>query len=489
MATASSGQPKSEFLTTPVGVTPPALGAGARRKDLAKKLLVIAAVAIVYLVAGKLGLRLAVVHPSATAIWAPTGITLAAFLLLGYRVWPGIFLGALLVNLTTAGSLPVCLGIAAGNTVEGLVGSYLLNRFAEGKKAFDSAKGLLKFVVLAALLSTTVSPTLGVTSLSLGGFARWASYGPIWLTWWLGDAVGDLLVAPLLILYSTRPQLKWNPLRVLEVVLLLLYLALVGQLTFGGLYSPIKDYPLEFLCVPALVWAAFRFRPRRAALATCLVAGIAVRGTLRGFGPFVRDSQNESLLLVQAFMGVMAVMTLVLAAVVEEQKRSQEQIHQLAITDPLTGLVNYRKLVEALENEIKRSERTGRSFAVLLLDLDGLKKINDTYGHLVGSRALCRVAGALASTTRGTDTAARYGGDEFALILPEANGRAAAQVAQRVSEKLAGDRELPRASASFGIAVFPFNGTDMETLLRFADAALYRMKAHNSEKPSQLARV
>jgi diguanylate cyclase (GGDEF)-like protein len=405
--------------------------------------------------------------------------------MLGYRVWPGIFLGALLVNLTTAGTLPVCMGIAAGNTLEGLLGSYLLKRFAGGEEAFERAKGVLAFVLLAAMISTTVSATFGVTSLALGGFAPWTNYGPIWLTWWLGDAVGDLLVAPLLVLWSNKSQIKWNRVRLLEVVLLLAYLFVAGQATFGNLLpGRTKNYPLEFLCVPALIWAAFRFRPRRAQLATCFLATIAIYGTLRGYGPFVRASHNESLLLAQAFTGVMAVMTLLLATVVEEQLRTTEQIQQLAVTDPLTGLANYRRLMEALDNEIKRSDRTGRSFAVVLLDLDGLKKVNDTHGHLVGSRALCRVAAALTSTTRTTDLPARYGGDEFALILPEANRRAAAEVTDRISKKLANDREFPDISVSFGIAVFPFDARDVEALLRWADAALYRMKSQGGPSRS-----
>lgn len=471
MGTATSSEQQDQIF----GRAASAVEAG--RSSPGKDLLVMAAVAIVYFAVGKLGLRLAYVHPSATVVWPPTGITLAVLLLLGSRMWPGIFLGALLVNLTTAGSLPVCLGIAAGNTAEGLLGSYLLNRFAGGKSAFDSAKGILLFLFFAAALSTAVSATLGTTSLILGGVAKWGDYGSIWLTWWLGDAVGDLLVAPLLILFSVKPQLKWNRLRVLEVTLLLLYLFYVGQVAFGGLYaSTSRNYPLEFLCVPALVWAAFRFRPRRAAVATCLLAGIAIRGTLRGFGPFVRSSQNESLLLVQAYTGVMAIMTLLLAAVVEEQKRSEELVRQLAVTDPLTGLANYRKLFEVLEAEVSRSDRTGRPFAVLLLDLDGLKKINDAYGHLAGSRALCRVADALRLSCRLTDTPARFGGDEFALVLPEGTAAAAEAVAQRISQLLAAEGEMPRVSVSIGSAVFPENGQTAEALLRWADAALYRMK-------------
>src|SRR3989441_7915847 len=129
---------------------------------------------LVYFVAGKLGLLLAFVHASATAVWPPTGIALAAFLLLGYRVWPGIFLGAFLVNLTTAGSVATTIGIATGNTLEGLVGAHLVNRFAHGAHAFDHPLDVFKFAALAAIASTTVSPFFGVTSLALGGYADWA---------------------------------------------------------------------------------------------------------------------------------------------------------------------------------------------------------------------------------------------------------------------------------------------------------------------------
>ena len=164
-------------------------------------LAVIVPLAAAYFVAGKLGLMLAFVHASATAVWPPAGITLAALLILGYRVWPGIFLGAFLVNITTAGSAATSLGIAAGNTLEGLAGAYLVGRYANGRHAFDRAQDILKFAGLAGLLSTTISATFGVTSLSLGGFSRWADYGSIWWTWWLGDVVGNLVVAPLLVLW------------------------------------------------------------------------------------------------------------------------------------------------------------------------------------------------------------------------------------------------------------------------------------------------
>ena len=285
---------------------------------------VVLGLAAVYVLAGKLGLLLAFAHASATAVWPPTGIALAAFLLLGYRVWPGIFLGAFLVNLTTAGSVATTLGIATGNTLEGLAGAYLVNRFAHGAHAFDRPQDVFKFAVLAALACMTVSPFIGVTSLALGGYADWAEYGRVWLTWWLGDAGGALIVAPVLLLWGQDPRARWTLAQVKEAGLLLVTLLLVGLAVFGGVLPiTIETYPLGFLCIPVLVWTAFRFGPRETATAMLLLAGIAIWGTLSGFGPFVRETQNESLLLLQSFMGVTAIMALALAAGAVEQRRAE----------------------------------------------------------------------------------------------------------------------------------------------------------------------
>ena len=153
-----------------------------------------------------------------------------------------------------------------------------------------------------------------------------------------------------------------------------------------------------------------------------------------------------------------------------------EGIRHLAASDPLTGLANYRRLVDALEGEIQRSRRTRRAFSLLLFDLDGLKKINDAYGHLVGSKALCRVANVLRVNSRTIDTAARYGGDEFALILPETDMNAAQDVARRICDRIARDGELPPISASVGVASFERDGETLEALVGAADQALYKIK-------------
>ncbi len=280
-----------------------------------------------YVVAAKLGLMLALVHASATAVWPPTGMTLAAFLILGYRVWPGIFLGAFLANQLTAGSILTSLGIALGNTLEGLVGAYLMNRYAHGQHAFSSAQGVLKFAALAGLISTTISATFGVTSLASGGYASWANYPSIWMTWWLGDIAGNLLVAPTLVLWSQRPHMRWNSDQAREAALSMVLLFGMGLALFTDLVpGTTKNYPLVFLVVSSLVWVAARFSERDTVTATFLLSGIAIWGTLQGSGPFTRESPNESLLVLQSFLGLIGIMSLALAASISERKRAEAAV-------------------------------------------------------------------------------------------------------------------------------------------------------------------
>ncbi|HMG06634.1 MAG TPA: MASE1 domain-containing protein, partial [Chthoniobacterales bacterium] len=230
-----------------------------------RALITVAVLAALYSVAAKLSLKLAFLHASASPVWPPAGIALAALLVFGRRAWPAIFVGAFLVNLTTAGNVPTSLGIATGNTLEAVAGAWLVQRFAGGTEVFDRAQGVFKFA-LAVLISTLVGPTFGVTSLALAGFAPWANYGPIWLTWWLGDMTGDLIVAPLLVLWYAAPTRRWDRAAIAEVILLFLLLFVLGQLVFGG-WLPVsaKNYPIAFICGPIVIWTAFRFTPRETA--------------------------------------------------------------------------------------------------------------------------------------------------------------------------------------------------------------------------------
>jgi len=289
----------------------------------------IGALALIYFIAGKLALRLAFLHASASPVWPPAGIALAALLVLGFRVWPAIFVGAFLVNLTTLGNILTSLGIASGNTLEALCGAWLVNRFAGGARVFDRPQDVFKFA-LAALIGTAVSPTFGVSSLAVGGFAQWSSYWPIWLTWWLGDASGVLVIAPVLLLWSVpATQRTWNHKQVLEVSVLLLLLVVLAETVFGG-WLPIsaRNYPISFICGPIVIWTAFRFTPRETATGIFILSAIAIWGTLHGFGPFILQSENQSLLMLQSWTAALTITAMAIAAAITERNRIQVALEQ-----------------------------------------------------------------------------------------------------------------------------------------------------------------
>jgi diguanylate cyclase (GGDEF)-like protein len=179
----------------------------------------------------------------------------------------------------------------------------------------------------------------------------------------------------------------------------------------------------------------------------------------------------------------------ILSGALLDQARLFEQVRSMAVTDPLTGLSNYRRLISVLEAELDRSRRTQRPFSVVLLDMDGLKIINDQYGHLTGSRALVRISKILRNHSRAIDTAARYGGDEFALVLPEAGKDLASRVVSRIRERLSAEAEHPALSVSAGVAAFPEDGDTPERLLGSADHALYAMKHHGRSSVQNLTRI
>ena len=347
----------------------------------------IGALAIIYFFAGKLGLMLASLHASASPVWPAAGIALAALLLLGYRVWPAIFVAAFLVNVTTAGNVFTSFGIAAGNTLEALAGAFLVNRFADGKNVFDRPQGVFKFAVAAAI-STIISPLFGVTSLALAGFADWANYGAIWVTWWLGDTTGDLVFAPLVLLWGARPELSWKKKEAAEVGVLLLLLAFLSAVVFGGwLHISVKNYPIAFICGPIVIWTAFRFTQRETATGIFILSVIAVWGTVRGFGPFVGQTENQSLLTVQSWTAVLAVTAMALSAGMAERRRIEEELQQqksivetanrtkdhfLAMLShelrtPLTPVVS---ALESLETEPMQTEDSKSALAMIRRNIE-----------------------------------------------------------------------------------------------------------------------
>lgn len=325
------------------------------------ELSLISSLTFIYFATGKLGLTLAFFNESASAVWPPTGISLAAVLLFGHRVWPGIWLGAFLVNITTTEATLTSLGIATGNTLEALLGAWLAEHFAEGRHAFEQSRNLFRYLLLAAIPSTAVSATFGVTSLVLGGLAHWKQYGAVWLTWWLGDLVSAIILTPLIIIFGAVPWPKWNRRQLVEALLMLSVQLLVSLLVFGGVLAPFfQVFSRSFMCFPPLLWAAYRFGLHGAIGAAFVVSCVALFGTLHGYGPTILSDPNQSLLLLQTFTATITMTNLALSAVVTERQKVASEL--AAWQRELETRVERRtaELAEAhrqIESEIEERQR------------------------------------------------------------------------------------------------------------------------------------
>lgn len=353
----------------------------ADRRELLKYVAELTVVGLVYFAVAKLGLTLASIHPSATPIWPTTGVTLAAVLLRGYRISPGIFAGALLANVTTAGSIFTSLGIATGNTLESLVGAYVVNQWSDGLNTFDTPVGVGKFALTCLVPSTMISATLGVGSLSLAGYARLAEFRAIWTTWWMGDLAGALVITPVIVLWSTRihPSLERNiPAR---TVALYTSAIAIGLVAFSPLFPGIPGRPpLAFLAVLPLMWAAVRCDQRDTATTAFLLSCFAVWGAMANGGPFVRGNLNDSFLLLLAFMISVSVPSLALRAEVAVRKRHEQHVdfvmHELSHRSK-----NLLSVVQSMAHQVAR--RSDNFEAFFLGFSTRLRAFSETHDLLV----------------------------------------------------------------------------------------------------------
>jgi len=336
-----------------MSVTTKSLGSGETRSnsergtlswsDYASKALLAAGL---YFLAGRLGLSIPFTSGNISPVWPASGIAMAAILLWGYRIWPGIALGALLVNFFSPIPALASFGLAAGNTMSALLGAYLV-RQTKVDLSFSRLRDVLG-VVAAAALSPIVAASVGTTVLFLSHTQAWSGFGQAWRVWWLGDAMGVVIVIPLLFTCSSFPL--W-PKRSRSLELLALSVGLLGTCfsIFWRTGLAKRDDVLAFVVFPFIIWAAIRFRAAGAALATTLIAAIAIWSTAEGTGPFVKNNALHNVILLQAFIAVVSASGLMLAAFVTERQRTEDKLLEQT---RLLDLANDAIFVRSLEDRV-----------------------------------------------------------------------------------------------------------------------------------------
>jgi diguanylate cyclase (GGDEF)-like protein len=438
--------------------------------------------AIAYYAAARLSLRLALVREQVTPIWPPTGIAVVGLLLFGRRMWPGIAVGAFLVNAPIGPTLLAAAGIAAGNTAAPLVAVSLLHA-AGFRMDLERLRDVVSMVFLGALLGMAVSATVGTATLMLSGAISGDDFLATGSVWWTGDAMGVLVFAPFLLgLWRWRPGETASWLRLLEAAALLVLIAFVTHLVFRS------HLPIQYLVFPLLAWVAWRFGQLGAGFAVLTATGVAIWAALQGTGPFSGGSLLEKMVTLQVFNASAALSSFFLAAVVAERRqylnardRAEQELIRRALHDPLTGLANRTYFMERLSQALARSARRQGTIALAFLDLDRFKVINDSLGHDAGDQVLRQMAERVRGLVREVDTASRFGGDEFLILFEELRSEDEATV---IGERLLGAIAEPLAletgeilvTTSIGIALSQGPDDDPEDLVRNADVALYRAK-------------
>ncbi|MGH7602900.1 MAG: MASE1 domain-containing protein [Gemmatimonadaceae bacterium] len=345
----------------------------------------IVAIALLYVLVARAGLQLDAVSGFATLVWPPTGLALAAVLLCGYEVWPGVLIGAVVANVLTGAPIVVALGIGVGNTLEVLIGAYALWGIPGFKRSLDRVVDAIGLVALAGRLATVVAASIGVLSLYLGGIVDHSHFGETWRAWWLGDAIGAVFVAPLILVWTDRSVAMPALRRVIEAAALTIAVLLTSFIIF--IVPPTRGqagFNESYIFFPLLIWAAVRFGQRGAVSMTFLVSVIAVWGTALGRGPFIHSTLHASLFALQTFMGVTAATFLVLGASTAERENA---VDDLSTAHEVAANANRAKteFLAVMSHELRTPLNAIAGYSELLaLGLDGplSEKQSDTIARI-----------------------------------------------------------------------------------------------------------
>ncbi|MGD9980594.1 MAG: MASE1 domain-containing protein [Hyphomonadaceae bacterium] len=324
--------------------------------------------AIVYFALARASLYFATINASATPIWPPTGLAIAMLLVRGNVLAPAILAGALAANYAVTPSILTAGAIAAGNTLEAVVAAFLLNRWAQGERVFQSPTGVGKFALVITAVAAPLSASIGVTALAATGYAQWSEFLPVWITWWLGNLAGGILTAPAVVLWA-RTFRGEEPVHVTLDIFTAFAMALIVAVLA---LSPISIVPaasrgaIAFLVILPLLWSALRLGLRETATMALLISCFAVWGVVANASPFIQPTLNGSLLLLVAFIVAATLPSLALAAerrasqaLLDETRQELVQAQKLEALGQLTGGVahDFNNLLAAITAGLRTLER------------------------------------------------------------------------------------------------------------------------------------
>lgn len=436
-------------------------------------------VAFVYWAAAKLSIGLAIPPGYASAVWPPSGIALAAVLLLGARVWPGVWVGAALANVAVESSLLTAVSIATGNTLEALAACALMRRHAVDPGRFEHAQDVFKFIVFCAV-GGAVAATVAMLPLAIGHPLSRAEGLRNWWTWWQGDVAGMLICAPLLLSLVKGDATAWRPEKKLEAVFFgFLLLAAAAAIT-AGKGTHFAPFSLTFVALPFIIWAASRFGQREVTATIAVVCAVAVSYLLDHRDLFPTLPLNELLLMFLAFISIVVTTGLVLVAAFAESRRA---LDDLTHHDPVTGLPNIALFRDRLARMLEVAGEKGERVVVAVMGIDRFKAVNDALGWQAGDEVLLQIARHLTGDASEDGLVARLNGVQFAMAGRgiENERDAARAVEERLGRWFGlpfavGESEL-RLAARMGIAFSPEDGVRPDTLLLNAESALKKAKA------------
>lgn len=438
----------------------------------------VAVVALAYLAAANLSIGLAIPPGYASPVWPPSGIALAAVLLLGTRVWPALWLGAAIANIAVEASFLTATFIATGNTLEAIAACALIRRHAVDPGRFERIEQVFKFIIFCAL-AASIAASSAMLPLAIGHSLSWAAGLRNWWTWWQGDMTGMIICVPLLLSLARGAADEWPIGKKLEAGLFALALLATAAAITAGKGTHFAPFALTFVALPFIIWAAIRFGQREVTAVIAVVSAVAVSYVLDRSDLFPTLRLNELLLMFLAFIGIVVTTGLVLVAALTESRRALED---LTHHDPVTGLPNLALFRDRLAQVLKVAEKSGAKVAVAVMGIDRFKAVNDALGWQAGDEVLSQIARHLSRDVGKGGIVARLNGVQFAIAgYGIEDERAAARVIEKRlarwfgSPFVVGQGEL-RLTARMGLAFSPEDGVEPDTLLLNAEAALKKAK-------------